>query len=177
MTNKKLFGTSGIRGNIGSEINSELALKIGKSLAKYLNNTGKIPLHETRRRYLIMTHLLIKLFIPPQSDPKDPAIRERYGTLAGGTGIALNLLLFLGKLMAGLLTGSVAVVIEQFKNVLTRFVEATAVMIVTTCLIPVLVILFFVWVVKTLFGIPIVIPAAFPGKPKRKSLPYGHGNE
>ena len=29
MTNKKLFGTSGIRGLIGSEINSELALKIG----------------------------------------------------------------------------------------------------------------------------------------------------
>ena len=42
MSNKKLFGTSGIRGVIGSEINSELALKIGKSLAKYLNNTGKV---------------------------------------------------------------------------------------------------------------------------------------
>ena len=42
MEKKKLFGTSGIRGKIGSEINSELALKIGKSLAKYLNNTGKV---------------------------------------------------------------------------------------------------------------------------------------
>ena len=42
MTKKKLFGTSGIRGKIGSEVNSELALKIGKSLAKYLNNTGKV---------------------------------------------------------------------------------------------------------------------------------------
>ncbi len=63
-----------------------------------------------------MTHLLIKLFIPPQSDPKDPAIRERYGTLAGGTGIALNLLLFLGKLMAGLLTGSVAVAADAVNN-------------------------------------------------------------
>ena len=73
-------------------------------------------------------------------------------------------------------SGSVAVVIEQFKNVLNRFVEATAVMIVTTCLIPVLVILFFVWVVKTLFGIPIVIPA-LPGKPKRKPLPYGYEDE
>ena len=63
-----------------------------------------------------MTHLLIKLFIPPQSDPKDPAIRERYGTLAGGTGIALNFLLFLGKLMAGLLTGSVAVAADAVNN-------------------------------------------------------------
>lgn len=55
-------------------------------------------------------------------------------------------------------TSSVAKVIEQFKNVLNRFMEATAVMIVTTCLIPVLVVLFFLWIVKTLFNAPIVIP-------------------
>ena len=49
MANKKLFGTSGIRGIIGSEINSELALKIGKSLAKYLKNTGKVVIgYDTR---------------------------------------------------------------------------------------------------------------------------------
>lgn len=49
MEEKKLFGTSGIRGKIGSEINSELALKIGKSLAKYLNNTGKVVIgYDTR---------------------------------------------------------------------------------------------------------------------------------
>lgn len=65
------------------------------------------------------------------------------------------------------MSGSVAVVIEQFKNVLNRFVEATAVMIVTTCLVPVLVILFFVWVVKTLFGIPVVLPTP-PVKPRKK---------
>lgn len=70
-------------------------------------------------------------------------------------------------------SGSIAVVIDQFKNVLNRFVEATAVMVVTTCLIPILVILFFAWMVKTLFGIPIVIPA-LPAKPKRKPLPYDY---
>ena len=49
MANKKLFGTSGIRGKIGSEVDSELALKIGKSLAKYLNNTGKVVIgYDTR---------------------------------------------------------------------------------------------------------------------------------
>ena len=49
MANKKLFGTSGIRGKIGSEINSELSLKIGKSLSKYLNNTGKVVIgYDTR---------------------------------------------------------------------------------------------------------------------------------
>ena len=34
---KKLFGTSGIRGLIGSEVTTELALGVGKALAKYLN--------------------------------------------------------------------------------------------------------------------------------------------
>ena len=55
-------------------------------------------------------------------------------------------------------SGSVAGVIKQFKNMMSRFIEATAVMVVTTCLIPVLVILFFIWVVKTLFSVPINIP-------------------
>ena len=71
------------------------------------------------------------------------------------------------KAILGDLSGSVAGVVDQFKNVLNRFVEATAVMIVTTCLIPILVILFFGWLVKTLFHIQILIPAPLP-KPRRK---------
>lgn len=62
------------------------------------------------------------------------------------------------KTIINTISGSVAKVIDQFKNVLNRFIEATAVMIVTTCLIPVLVVLFFLWVVKTLFHVPIIIP-------------------
>ena len=49
---------------------------------------------------------------------------------------------------------------------LNRFVEATAVMVVTTCIIPILVILFFIWVVKTLFIVPISVPAQMI-KPKK----------
>ena len=60
--------------------------------------------------------------------------------------------------------------IEQFKNVLNRFVEATAVMVVTTCLIPILVILFFGWIMKTLFHIPVSIPVSLP-RPRKKMLP------
>lgn len=73
-------------------------------------------------------------------------------------------------------SGSVAKVIEQFKNVLNRFIEATAVMIVTTCLIPLLVVLFFLWVVKTLFNAPIVVslPTA---KPPRSRRSRDEGNE
>lgn len=68
------------------------------------------------------------------------------------------------------LSGSVAGVIDQFKNVINRFVEATAVMIVTTCLVPVLVILFFGWVIKTLLHVPLSIPVTLP-KPIKKHYP------
>ena len=40
-------------------------------------------------------------------DPRSPEARQRCGTLAGGVGILLNLLLFLAKLIAGLAASSV----------------------------------------------------------------------
>ena len=49
MVAKKLFGTSGIRGKIGSEITCELALNVGKSLAYYLDNHGTVVVgYDTR---------------------------------------------------------------------------------------------------------------------------------
>ncbi|MBQ6349645.1 MAG: phosphoglucosamine mutase [Methanobrevibacter sp.] len=49
MAAKKLFGTSGIRGKIGSEVTCELALNVGKSLAYYLGNEGTVVLgYDTR---------------------------------------------------------------------------------------------------------------------------------
>ena len=71
------------------------------------------------------------------------------------------------KAILGDVSGSVAGVIDQFKNVLNRFVEATAVMIVTTCLIPVLIILFFIWIVKTLFAIQLPTPLHLPKQKKK----------
>lgn len=73
------------------------------------------------------------------------------------------------------LSGSVATVVEQFKNLLNRFIEATAVMVVTTCLIPILVILFFGWTVKTLFNIQL-LPAQLP-KPKKPRRPHRDEND
>ena len=70
------------------------------------------------------------------------------------------------KTLLGNNSASVSSVIEQFRNILNRFIEATAVMIVTTCLIPVLVIAFFVWILKTLFNIPIFVPTLLV-KPRR----------
>ena len=68
------------------------------------------------------------------------------------------------KSLLGDLSGSVAGIVGQFRSVLNRFIEATAVMIVTNCLIPIFVILFFAWIVKTLFNVQIILPPS-PVKP------------
>lgn len=80
------------------------------------------------------------------------------------------------KALLGDLSGSVAGVVDQFKNLLNRFIEATAVMIVTTCLIPILVILFFVWIVKMLFNVQIIVPAPL-SKPKKHGHSHGDKND
>lgn len=49
-------------------------------------------------------------------DPQAPETRQRCGTLSGGIGIGLNLLLFLGKLLAGIATASIAVMADAFNN-------------------------------------------------------------
>ncbi len=54
--------------------------------------------------------------------------------------------------------GAVANVLTQLKNVMNRFIEGIAVLIVTNCAVPVLVILFYSWVVKTLFGVQFAVP-------------------
>ena len=49
MAAEKLFGTSGIRGLIGSEVTCELALNVGKSVAYYLGNQGTVVIgYDTR---------------------------------------------------------------------------------------------------------------------------------
>ena len=49
-------------------------------------------------------------------DPQAPETRRRCGVLSGGTGIGLNLLLFLGKLLAGVITASIAITADAFNN-------------------------------------------------------------
>lgn len=46
----------------------------------------------------------------------DTALREKYGALSGIVGIILNLLLFAGKLVIALVTGSVAIIADAFNN-------------------------------------------------------------
>lgn len=63
-----------------------------------------------------MTELLLKLFINNYRDPQSPAVRSSIGTLAGVVGILCNILLFLGKLAAGLLSGSVSILADAVNN-------------------------------------------------------------
>ena len=63
-----------------------------------------------------MIGLLIKWFVPGMDRPEDPAVRRACGRLGGIVGIAVNIMLFALKLLAGLLSGSVAVMADAFNN-------------------------------------------------------------
>ena len=63
-----------------------------------------------------MTAFLIRLLLPPVQIPETPRSVSGAALCPGGVGIALNALLFLGKLLSGLATGSIAVVADAFNN-------------------------------------------------------------
>ena len=62
-----------------------------------------------------MIALLSKIFLKPEGKT-EAQLRKGWGILCGGTGVFLNLLLFLGKLLAGLASGSIAVVADAVNN-------------------------------------------------------------
>ena len=63
-----------------------------------------------------MTNFLVRCFVKDADNVKDPAVRSAYGKMAGICGIAANLVLFLGKLLAGVLSGAVSVIADAFNN-------------------------------------------------------------
>lgn len=63
-----------------------------------------------------MISLLAKLLIKDYKNVTDAKVREAYGVLCGGMGIALNILLFLGKFLAGTISGSIAITADAFNN-------------------------------------------------------------
>ncbi len=76
------------------------------------------------------------------------------------------------KVTEGISSAATAAV-DKLKSVLNDFLEALAVMLVTSCLIPVLVLVFFVWLVKLFLGAD--LPA--PRLPARAKSPAGSGSE
>lgn len=63
-----------------------------------------------------MIHFLAKHIIKDYENVSSPAVRRAYGILCGCVGIALNLLLFAGKLLAGILSRSIAVTADAVNN-------------------------------------------------------------
>ncbi len=63
-----------------------------------------------------MIERLARRFLRDSQNLSDPKIRTGWGVLCGAAGIALNLLLFAGKLAAGLISGSIAITADAFNN-------------------------------------------------------------
>lgn len=63
-----------------------------------------------------MTNLLLRLFVKNFEKTDDPAVHAAIGKMAGLTGIGCNMLLFIGKLIAGLLTGAISIVADAVNN-------------------------------------------------------------
>ena len=63
-----------------------------------------------------MVSLLAKWLIKNNHDTSDPEVRRKSGVLCGILGIVLNLLLFVGKIVTGLFSGSIAITADAFNN-------------------------------------------------------------
>ena len=63
-----------------------------------------------------MIQQLAKRFIPDWQNTEDPVVRRGYGVLCGVVGICLNVLLFLGKFLAGTISASIAITADAFNN-------------------------------------------------------------
>lgn len=59
---------------------------------------------------------LAKLFLKDYDNVGKPGVRQGYGIISGVMGIAFNVCLFLSKLFAGLISGSVSILGDAFNN-------------------------------------------------------------
>lgn len=63
-----------------------------------------------------MISLFAKFFIGDSNDTSSPQIRQKYGVLCGAVGIFLNIVLFAGKFLAGIISNSIAITADAFNN-------------------------------------------------------------
>ncbi len=64
-----------------------------------------------------MTNVLIRLFVGKNQDVNDKNVRKKFASLAGITGIFVNVLLFIGKLILGIISMSVSLIADAFNNI------------------------------------------------------------
>ena len=65
---------------------------------------------------LCMFDLLARLFVRDYKNVKDPTVRRAYGMLVSIVGITLNFILAAGKLVVGMLSGSLAIEADAVNN-------------------------------------------------------------
>lgn len=63
-----------------------------------------------------MVSFFINKFVRDRENVSDPSVRRAYGAVCGLCGIGINVLLFLGKLVAGIISGSAAVTADALNN-------------------------------------------------------------
>ena len=63
-----------------------------------------------------MISFLARMFIKDYKNTSSPQVRQAYGMLCGSVGIGLNILLFIGKFFAGILSGSIAITADAVNN-------------------------------------------------------------
>ena len=63
-----------------------------------------------------MTELFVRLFIKNKDNVQNPQVRTAYGVLASIVGICLNIVLFLIKIISGMLVNSISVMADAFNN-------------------------------------------------------------
>ena len=56
------------------------------------------------------------------------------------------------------LTDTLTTTAESVKNILNNFIEAISIMLITSCVIPILMIVIFIWVINSLTGLNITLP-------------------
>lgn len=63
-----------------------------------------------------MITVLSRLFIKDRTQLENQSVRRAYGMLCSIVGISLNILLFVGKYTAGIISGSIAITADAFNN-------------------------------------------------------------
>ena len=68
-----------------------------------------------------MITLLSRIFIKNHTDYTNPIVRRQYGSLCSIVGIMLNILFFIGKYIAGTISGSIAIIADGLNSISDAF--------------------------------------------------------
>ena len=95
--------------------------------------------------------IVINIFVDTsQMTEESSEENEETGILSGFISKTEDIISNLGDNVSG--------VIEKGQKALSNFIDAIAILLITSCVIPVAVLIFFMWIIKIIFGINIPVP-------------------